>query len=155
MLCAGLFPWQGTAGCRGRFWRRNHARLPAGQAGNVLEVEAVFEAFEGFLDTPALVVEVTILGAWEVVWIEQVGHQHAYLANAGDVPDQAHRLRCRRTFVVGGIAPIGRRQRDDSSSSLDRRKSRTQAKPALPAFSTRMQKPIPRALSADTSQRDG
>lgn len=83
------------------------------QAGDVLEVEAVLEAFEGLPDTPALMVKVAEFGAREVLRVEQVGHQHAYLTGAGDVPDQAHRLRRRRALVVGGVAPVRRGQRDD------------------------------------------
>ncbi len=45
-----------------------------GQSADMLQVEAVFEAFEGFLDVPALVVQFLEAKAREVLFVEQVGH---------------------------------------------------------------------------------
>lgn len=60
------------------------------QPRRCLQAQAMLDAFERFLDAPALVVERTELRGRVRLGIEQIGHQDADLAIRGDVANQAH-----------------------------------------------------------------
>ena len=83
------------------------------QARDVFEIQAMLEPLEGHLNAPPLVVEITEDGGGKALGIEQVGHQHPYLAVGGHMTDQAHPRWCGRTVVVDDVAAVGRRQVND------------------------------------------
>ncbi len=71
------------------------------QSADMLQVQAVFEAFEGLLDAPALVVQSPEAKGREALLIEQVGHQDAVGVFQGScrwpVADFRRNSRCRHT----------------------------------------------------------
>ncbi len=81
-----------------------------GQAGRMLERQAVLEALEGLFDAPAAVIEIGEGRRGVARAIEQGSHQHAHLAGWSHLADQAHRGGLPGTFIIGRIAAIGRRQ---------------------------------------------
>lgn len=58
------------------------------QAGDMLQVEPVFEPFEGFLDAPALVVQVAKGAGGETRGIEQIGHRVLCRSARCDAPGE-------------------------------------------------------------------
>lgn len=108
-------------------------------------MEAMLEPFEGFFDAPALVIKVSKLTGWKTPHVKQVCHQDTDLSVWRDVADQTYLLRYAGALEVQDVLAISCPQRDDllaKSAALG--KSRTQVKPALPDFSTRMQNGISR-----------
>lgn len=68
----------------------NHGLLR--QSGDVLQVEAVLEPLEGFLNAPAFLVQVAKGAGREALGVEQIGHQHAHFAIRREVEHQADLL---------------------------------------------------------------
>ena len=125
------------------------------QPCDMLEGEPVLEALEGFLDAPALVVQIDDDRGRETHGIEQVGHQHAYLAGGGNVPYQPNRGRLAIAFVIDDVVMIGGAQFDYPLGQAGAQKIAQQAKPPLPAFSTRMQNEMQRWVSSAGNQQQG
>ena len=84
-----------------------------GQAGDVLKVEAMFQSFERFFDTPSLMVELAEAARRVELLVEQIGYQDALLSVRRDVADQAHALRLARALVVERVLFVRRAQHDD------------------------------------------
>ncbi len=66
----------------------------------MLQIEPMFETVEGFLNAPALMVEVAELGGRATLLVEQLGHEDAHFAGRGDVAYQAHGFLCRQTLAL-------------------------------------------------------
>lgn len=77
-----------------------------GQARDAFQVKAMLEPLEGFLDAPALVIEVAEDIGREVALVE-VGGQHTHEAAGGSLADQAHAWRRARASEVGRVARAG------------------------------------------------
>jgi len=86
--------------------------LPA-HTGNALQLNAMFDTLEGFLDAPALVVQRAKFGGGPLDGIEQIGRQHANEALASDRANQAHRHHTTFDHIIGRIQPVGRWQDND------------------------------------------
>ena len=80
----------------------DHQRVLA-EPGDRLQVKAVFQAFERFLDTPALVVQ-TAEAMRRGLRGGEVGHQHPRLAVWRGLSDHADAGCLRRALPVGGVA---------------------------------------------------
>lgn len=86
----------------------------------------MLEAFERFLDTPALVLQLGEAICRVKFFVEQVGYQDALLNAGPDVTDQSHALGRARAFIVERVALVRRGQRDDLLERL-RGRERTPA----------------------------
>ncbi|WP_455289051.1 hypothetical protein [Cupriavidus necator] len=80
----------------------------------MFECHAVFEAFEGLFQAPALVIEIAEGGGRMAAPVEQIGDEHAYLAGWRDLLDQPDGLWGSRTLIVARVIAGWSRERDDS-----------------------------------------
>jgi hypothetical protein len=81
------------------------------QAADAFNFQAVLEAFEGFFDAPALVVQLPKHLCRKRPCI-QVGEQHAHLAAGADTTHQAHVWGLANELVIPGIFSAGHVQGD-------------------------------------------
>jgi len=81
-----------------------------GQAGRMLKVQTMFDAFECFLDTPAAMIEIGEFCRRIARRVEQGGHKYAHFTLRRHLADQAHGGYLARALVIGGIPAIRRRQ---------------------------------------------
>jgi len=73
----------------------------------MFQVQAMFEAFEGLLNAPALMIECAELRGGKDLRIEQIGHEDRDSPVGRNLPHQTHPLRGGRAFIVTHITRIG------------------------------------------------
>ena len=83
-----------------------HEQGLLGQARDAFQVQPVLDAFEGFLDAPALVIEVAEDLGREVALVE-IGGQHAHEPAGGCLAHQTHAGSCVGAAEVGHVACAG------------------------------------------------
>ena len=82
-----------------------------GQAGGRFQAQPMLDPLEGFLDTPALVIQRTEGSGGMLGVIEQRGHQNAHRSGRRHIANQAHRGGRARQVVGCRIGRRGRGQR--------------------------------------------
>lgn len=81
------------------------------QAGRMLKIQTMLEAFESLLDAPATVVKISESRCRIACSIKQGRHEHAHLARRRHLADQAHGRRLARALIIDSILAVRWRQR--------------------------------------------
>ena len=79
----------------------------------MLKVETMLQPFKGFLDAPAVMVQIAKQLGGEFGALQQVGHEHTDRARGGDMANETYLDRSGRTAVIEDIGIIRRRKGDD------------------------------------------
>ena len=122
----------------------------------MFKVEALLQPFKGFLDAPALMIQIANQLGGEFGALPQVGHEHADRARGGDMAHETYLDRRGRTAIIADIGIIRGREGDDEFRTTRAQEGLDTSKPAGLLFDPHAEEDLPhRWVSNAANHRHG